>query len=60
MAGAEARRATVGSTDLDGVGRDYAAAGRSSPGKGYGAVKSKVAGNMKSIKKSQTRAMMQR
>ena len=32
----------------------------SSPSKGYGAVKSKVAGNMRSIKKSQTRTAMQR
>ena len=63
LAGAEARRATVGGTDLDSPLRgaqDYGAAGRSSPGKGYDKVKSKVAGNMRSIKKSQTRAMIQR
>ena len=63
LAGAEARRATVDGPDIDSphlAGKDYAVAGRGSPGKGYAAVKSKVAGNMKSIKKTQTRTMMQR
>lgn len=53
FAGAEARRAAVDGPDID-------SPGRSSPGKAYSGVKSKVAGNIKSIKKSQTRAMMQR
>ena len=60
LAGAEARRATVDGADLDSPQRDYVAAGRGSPGKAYAGVKSKVAGNMKSIKKSQTRTMMRR
>ena len=33
---------------------------RNSPGKVYAGVKSKVAGNMKSIKKSQTRTMVKK
>lgn len=67
LASAEARRQGSG---YEGAGADLYARPSSSPSKDYqnnrgspnkySGVKSKVAGNMKSIKKSQTRVMMQR
>lgn len=64
LADSEARRGTDERTekiDQALLADVYEMRKTASPSKsGYGAVKSKVAGNMRSIKKSQTRTMMQK